>query len=172
MDFFEVINSRSSVRNYDPNKPVEKDILLKILEAGRIAPSAANRQPWKFLIVSSETMLEKIRKCYHRPWYKEAPHVLIVLGNKKNSWVRKDDGYNALETDLTIAMDHMILAAHSVGVSTCWIAAFDNSVLRNELKLTEDEVVYAITPLGYPHKDFDQTSEKIRKPLEDVIEFI
>ena len=172
MEFFEVINSRTSIRDFDPTNPVKQDILMKILEAGRVAPSAANRQPWKFIIVSSETMLDKVRKCYHRPWFKDAPHILIVIGNKNDAWVRKDDGYNALETDLTIAMDHMILAAHSLGISTCWIAAFENSVLRTALNMKEDEIVYAITPLGYPHKEFKQVYEKVRKPLEDVIEFI
>lgn len=172
MDYFSLIEKRVSVRNYDPDKKINKDILQKIAEAGYLAPSAANRQPWKFLFVSSEEMLNKIRPCYHRSWFKNAPHILIVKGYIDKAWVRKDDNYNSIETDLTIAMDHMILAAESLNVSTCWIAAFDNKVLRKALNLTENEIVYSITPLGYTTDGYEKTSDKIRKPIKEVVGFI
>ena len=172
MEFTELINQRVSVRNFDRNKPVEKEILIKILDAGRIAPSAANLQPWKFILVSSEEMLEKVRPCYHRQWFKEAPHILIVKGFKDEAWVRSYDGYNALETDLTIAMDHMILAAENEGVGTCWIAAFDPETLKNALSLKPNEYVFAITPLGYQSDDYIRSNKKSRKTLNEIVEFI
>jgi len=172
MDYFELINNRESIRDYNPNIKVNKSTLLKIVNAGRIAPSASNKQPWKFLIISSDEMLNKIRPCYHRDWFKEAPHILIVVGYKNNSWIRRTDDYNSIETDLTIAMDHMILAAEAEGVGTCWIAAFDNTILRKSLQLTENEIVYSITPLGYQNKGFQKKSTKIRKSLEEVVEFL
>ncbi len=172
MDFFEVVGTRTSIRDYDPGKPVPKETLIRILEAGRLAPSAANRQPWKFLVISSEEMLDKVRACYHRSWFKDAPHILAVIGNKDDAWVRKDDGYNAIETDLTIAMDHLILAAHASGVATCWIAAFDNKILRDALELKDNQIVYAITPLGYPHKSHRVDQTKTRKTIDEIVEFI
>lgn len=172
MEYSKLISGRESIRNYDPDRPVEKSKLRRILESGRLAPSAANRQPWKFILVSSSGILEKVRACYHREWFKAAPHILIVAGNRNESWVRRYDGYNSLETDLAIAMDHMILAAENEGVGTCWIAAFDPVVLKDALDLEEHEKVYAITPLGYPHKGFTKRAEKVRKELKDIVIYL
>jgi len=170
MDFTKVIFERESVRDYDPNKPVDKQVLDQILEAGRMAPSANNRQPWLFLLISSDKNLKKIKECYDKEWYKNAPHVLVVVGDKLAAWVRKD-GYNAIETDLTIAMDHLILAAENLGVGTCWIANFDDAKLRETLHLTENQVVFALTPLGYPNDGY-QKRKKIRKPFEEVVKYM
>lgn len=171
MEFFETLNTRISTRDYDPSKPVSKEVLIKILEAGNIAPTAANKQPFRFLLVSSNKMLEKVRPCYHREWFKQAPHILVIVGKNDEAWVRKTDRYNSVETDVTIAMDHMILAAHALGVSSCWIAAFDNEILRDALNLNDNEVVYSITPLGYP-KNSSQKINKIRKQLDEVAVFL
>jgi nitroreductase len=172
MEYTELIRSRESIRNYDPDKPLDQRTLEKILEAGRIAPSAKNIQPWKFLVVSSPEMRKKVDLCYHRDWFHDAPHILIVLGNKNEAWVRSYDGYNSVETDLAIAMTHIILAAENEGVGTCWIAAFDPAILRNVLNLTDNQVVYGITPLGYPKTGFRKKGFKNRKPLKDIIEFL
>jgi nitroreductase len=172
MEFSEVIRSRESIRNYDQGRPVETDKLTRILEAGRIAPSAANRQPWQFWLISSPAMLSVIRACYHRDWYKNAPHVLVVVGKKNEAWVRNADGHNAIETDLAIAMTHLILAAENEGVGTCWIANFDPEVLRKALDLKEDQVVFGITPLGYPQAGFRKKGEKVRKKFNDVIKYL
>ncbi len=110
---------------------IDERIINRILNAGRIAPSAANRQPWKFVVVQSKDKLEKLHQCYGRDWFHNAPYVLVVKGYKNLAWERPYDGYNALETDLTIAMDHMILAAEFEGVGTCWIAAFDPEKLND-----------------------------------------
>ncbi len=170
MEFYEVIEKRESVRDYDPTRPVPKEVLERILNAGRLAPSAINNQPWRFLVVSSPEMLEKVRPCYHRSWFKEAPHILVVVGDYNAAWVRRD-GYNSLETDLAIAMDHLILAATNEGVATCWIAAFDPACLREVLGLKKSEQIFAITPLGYPKAGY-RSKEKKRKPLEEIVEFL
>jgi nitroreductase len=172
MTFHELIRQRESIRNYDPEHPVEKEKLDRILEAGRIAPSAANRQPWQFYLISSPENLEKIRPCYTRPWFSNAPHVLIVAGKRHEAWVRQSDGYNALETDLTIAMDHMILAAEAEGVGTCWIAAFDPEKLMESGILGPGEEVFAITPLGYPEKGFIKRGVKDRKPFDKIVKYL
>ena len=172
MEYTDLIRTRISVRNYDPDRPVPKDVLGKILMAGRLAPSACNYQPWKFLVVSSSEMLEKVRQCYKREWFHNAPHILIIIGQKDMSWVRSYDGYNSIETDLAIAMTHIILAAENEGVGTCWIEAYDPSALRLALGMEENQVVFAITPLGYQTGGFQKKGEKKRKSLDEIVEYI
>jgi nitroreductase len=171
MDFTRVICERESIRSYDPTRPVSKEVLGRILDAGRIAPSAANRQPWKFLLVSSREMLAQVRRCYTKSWFQDAPHVLIVTGRTGDSWTRQD-GWNSIETDLVIAMDHMILAAENEGVGTCWIATFDPVALRAALDLGVEDRVYAITPLGYPKPGFAKKGQKQRKSLQEVVRYL
>jgi nitroreductase len=171
MDFWELVKTRHSVRSYDRNKPLSIELILKILEAGRLAPSAANRQPWEFIVVSSYDVIEKVRRCYNKDWFCNAPHILVVKGFKDKSWKRKD-GYDSIETDLAIAMSFIILAAANEGVGTCWIAAFDEEILRNSLNLAENEKVYAITPLGYPEESWKAPQTKDRKRLEEIVRFL
>jgi nitroreductase len=171
MDFTKVISGRESIRSYDPTKPIDKAVLERILDAGRIAPSAANRQPWRFLLISSREMLTQVRRSYQKPWFQDAPHVLIVAGRTGEAWARQD-GWNSIETDLTIAMDHMVLAAENEGVATCWVANFEMAVLRSSLGLSSEDRVYAITPLGYPRPGFAKKGQRQRKALSDVVKYL
>ncbi|NQT59078.1 MAG: nitroreductase family protein, partial [Bacteroidetes bacterium] len=166
-----VIEGRESCRIYDPAKCDPLQILQEIAEAGQAVPSACNMQPWKFLFISSDELLRKVKNSYGSRWVDNAPHFLVVTGKRSAAWVRSD-GYNSLETDLTIAMDHMILAAESLGVATCWIAAFDDKKLRKALSLNEEEEVFAITPLGYLPAGSEKKDNKIRKPLNKIAFFL
>jgi nitroreductase len=172
MDFLTLASNRYSIRGYDPQKPVEKEKLLHILEAGRMAPSAANRQPWTFVVVGSAEYRKKLTDAYPAKWFADAPVVLIVKGRKSDAWHRKSDDYCAIETDLTIAMDHIILAATAEGLGTCWIAAFDEVKLRETLKLNDDEIVFAMTPIGYALENEIVTRPKTRKTLEEITEWL
>jgi len=172
MEFAELIRSRESIRNYDPDRPVSKEIIEKILEAGRLAPSACNDQPWLFLVIQSATMLESVRACYSRPWFKDAPHILVVVGLKDKAWVRGFDGYNSIETDIAIAFTHMVLAAENEGVGTCWIEAYDPKILGKALELDENQVVFGITPLGYPRTGFMKKGNKTRKSMEEIVRYL
>ena len=172
MNFQELISQRESIRNYDPGKPVETEKLRRVLEAGRIAPSAANRQPWRFYLISSIENLTKIKTCYQRNWFNDAPHILVVAGKRSAAWVRPYDGYNANETDLTIAMDHMILAAESEGLGTCWIAAYEPVKLHATGIFDDDEEIFAITPLGYQKAGFQKRGIKDRKAFDEVVRFV
>lgn len=172
MDFYDLVRNRESIRSYDPGRPVPEEVLWRILEAGRLAPSAVNYQPWRFLVISSPEMLAKVRPCYGREWFSDAPHILVVVGRPEEAWVRKYDGYNSIETDLAIAMDHMILAARYEGVGTCWVGAYDPGRLREALELKENDVVYCITPLGYPKEGFHKKGGKIRKEPGEVVRWL
>jgi nitroreductase len=171
MDFTRLISGRESIRSYDPTKPVEKAVLERILDAGRLAPSAANRQPWKFLLISSREMLTSVRRSYQKPWFMDAPHILVVTGRTGEAWSRQD-GWNSIETDLAIAMDHLLLAAENEGVGTCWVANFDYTMLRSSLGLSSEDRVYAVTPLGYPRPGFAKKGQKQRKSLTEVVRYL
>ena len=172
MDFYDLITHRRSIRDYNPDTPVPEDVLHRILEAGRVAPSAANRQPWRFIVVQSEVKLQEVKATYPRSWFQDTPCILAVVGNPNEAWTRSYDGYNSIETDLTIAMDHMILAAAYESIGTCWIIAFDEPMLRKALELADEEVIYAITPLGYSHKGYLPKSGPDRKLLSDIVHII
>ena len=171
MTFLDLVRARESVRDYDPARPVPREVLERILEAGRLAPSACNLQPWRFIVASSPEMLARVRPCYGRQWFQDAPHVLILTGERADAWTRRD-GYNSLETDLAIAMDHLILAATAEGVGTCWIAAFDPAVLRRALDLKAGEEVFAITPLGYARENYRRREIKERKAVAEIARFV
>jgi nitroreductase len=172
MEFYDVLKKRRSVRKFNSNKKISDDILFRILEAGRIAPSAANRQPWKFVVVKDQKIREDICRSYKGEWLKDAPVILVVVGRKDKSWVRLKDGQNSIEVDLTIALDHMILAAAAEGIGSCWIMAFDYDILKTVLKLQEDEFISCMTPLGYPAEDFPADRIPDRKKIEEIIEII
>lgn len=171
MDFHTLALQRCSTRAFDSERPIPEEVLHRILEAGRLAPSAKNLQPWRFLVVRSPELLQKVHESYPRDWIRQAPCILIVVGRRAEAWVRKGDGYNSLETDLAIALDHMILAAEAEGVGTCWIGAFDLAVLKEALKLTDDDEIFAYTPLGYASEDYTPVTKK-RKPFDEVVEFL
>jgi nitroreductase len=172
MEFTELIHSRESIRNYDPEKPVPAGILEKILGAGRLAPSACNNQPWKFLLISSPEMLEKVRACYHREWFKHAPHILIVMGYRDQAWTRSFDGYNSIETDVAIAMTHIMLAAENEGVGGCWVANYNPEILNEAVNPDGKGIIFGITPLGYPKEGFIKKGDKQRKSPDEVIMFL
>jgi len=169
---FEAIYGRRSVRQFMDNKAVAHEQVVKLLQAAMAAPSACNNQPWKFIVITSPEVLKKVRACYHREWFREAPHILVVAGFKEQAWKRSSDGYNSIETDLAIAMTHLILAAENEGVGTCWIANFNPGMLSEALKLTHDQIVFCITPLGYQKPGFKKSGNKKRKSLGGVVEFM
>lgn len=166
MDFDELIRKRYSVRAYK-DTPVEHDKLQKILEAGRIAPTAANQQPFSIIVVHTAGCQDQLRQIYKQDWFSQAPLVLCVCGIPSQAWVRRD-GASYLHVDAAIVMDHMILEATNLGFGTCWIAAFDALAARKVLELPEGVEPLLFTPLGYPA---DQLVEKERKSLLDLVHY-
>jgi len=164
MDFLELAEKRYSVRAYQ-DKPVEEEKLNRILEAGRLAPTAANRQPFRILVIPTEGRKEELRRIYARDWFVQAPYIIGICALPSEAWVRRD-GRNYAVVDATIAMDHLILAAASLGLGTCWVAAFDEAAAREVLQLPADWDPVAFTPLGYPA---DNWQPKKRRPLTDLV---
>jgi nitroreductase len=164
MDFLELAEKRYSVRAYQ-EKPVEEEKLNKILEAARLAPTAANRQPFRILVIPTEGRKEELRRIYARDWFVQAPYIIGICALPSEAWVRRD-GRNYAVVDATIAMDHLILAAASLGLGTCWVAAFNEAAAREVLQLPADWDPVAFTPLGYPA---DNWQPKKRRPLTDLV---
>ncbi len=167
MEFFELIQKRYSVRAYQA-RPVEEEKLRKVLEAANLAPTAANRQPFRLVVVQTKDREKDLKRIYSRDWFVQAPLVVCMCAVKSEGWVRRD-GKNYAEVDATIAMDHLILAAADLGLGTCWIAAFDPQATREMLELGEDLEPVALTPLGYPA---DSWKPKKRKTLSDLVRYL
>jgi nitroreductase len=166
MDFGELIAKRYSVRAYKPD-PVPEELLGKVLEAARLAPTAANRQPFQVYLVSTAGREEELRKVYQRHWFTQAPLVLCVCTLPAQAWVRvKFDGKCYADVDAAIVMDHMILAAVAAGLGTCWIADFNPVAARDALRLPEGVEPVLFTPLGFPAY---KPKPKERKPLAELI---
>jgi len=168
VSFLELAKKRYSVRSYK-NLPVEKKKILKVLEAGRISPSACNFQPRYFIVIEDNQLKEKIAQCYPRQWFKQAPVIIAVCGDHSESW-KRGDGKDHCDIDVAIAIDHMTLAAADLGLGTCWICAFDAKLCHEILDLPEHMEVIALLPLGYPEKDADaERHSKARKPLDEIV---
>ena len=165
MDFFELIKNRYSVRVYKSD-PVEEAKLHQIFQAARLAPTAANRQPFHVIAIHTAGKEEMLNHVYNPKWFTDAPIVLCVCGIPGEAWVRRHDGKNYCDVDAAIVMDHIILAATALGLGTCWIGAFDPDAAREMLDLPSEVEPIAFTPLGYAA---DTPREKQRKPLTDIV---
>ena len=166
MAFSELIKTRYSVRAYKPD-PVEDEKLEQVLEAARLAPTAANRQPFRFIVMRTKGREAELQRIYKRAWFTQAPVILCVCAIPAEGWVRVD-GKGYADVDAAIAMDHLILAATDLGLGTCWIAAFDPAAAREVLGLPDGVEPIAFTPLGYPAS---RPTAKTRKPLADMVRY-
>lgn len=167
MEFSELIAARYSVRAYRPD-PVEDDKLQTVLEAARLAPTAANRQPIQIVVMHTAGREAEIGQIYRRPWFVQAPLVIAVCAISSLAWVRESDRFNARLIDAAIVADHIILEATNHGLGTCWVAAFNMEAARTVLQLSDEAEPVIFTPLGYPA---DQPRSKIRKPLDELVRY-
>ena len=165
MNVFDVLEKRRSIRKYQ-NKPLENETLRRILEAARLGPSAGNMQPCQFLVVTKPEVREGLRAAYKADWFLQAPAIIVVCANPKESW-RRRDGEEFWKVDAAIAMQNMILAATELGLGTCWIVNFDEKEARKALGVPKDIKVVAMTPLGYPDEEKGPVTD--RKPIEVIV---
>lgn len=147
MTYQELVHNRYSCKRYDANKQLSKEQLDAILEAGRVAPTAKNLQEQKIYVVQSAEKLAKIDE--FTPCRYDAPTCLVVAYDKNNVFVYPGEQRNSGIEDATIVATHMLLAAESVGVNSCWINFFDPDKLHEGLGLPENEEILMILDLGF-----------------------
>jgi len=167
MEFQEVIRKRYSVRAYKPDD-LPAEVIDKILEAARIAPTACNNQSFKLLVIKTASFKEELRKIYPQEWFVQAPYVIGICSISQEGWVRRD-GKNYAEVDAAIVMDHLILQATDLGLGTCWVGAFNPEAAREFLDLPAEMEPLAFTPLGYPA---DKPGIRRRKPMAELVQYI
>ncbi|HHW01589.1 MAG TPA: nitroreductase [Thermoanaerobacterales bacterium] len=165
MEYLDLIKQRHSVRAYKSD-PVEQEKIDKILEAARLAPTAANRQAFKVFVIHTAGREQELKKIYSRDWFVKAPVIIGICSIPDKAWVRRD-GKNYCDIDAAIVMDHIILAATDLGLGTCWIGAFDPDAAKKVLNLDKGIEPVAFTPLGYPEP---HNFNKIRKNLDELVE--
>ena len=164
MDFLELVKLRYSVRSY-LSRPVEQDTLDRILEAVRLAPSGSNRQPWKFVLVRDEEIRRRLAAaCSNQQFIAQAPVVVAGVGLMPDRVMRCDIPGDPV--DVSIAMEHLALAAAAEGLGTCWIGAFYQDRVREVLGIPDSAKVVAVMTLGYPA---DSPRSKNRKPVSEIV---
>ncbi|MBE6693973.1 MAG: nitroreductase [Ruminococcaceae bacterium] len=169
MDFLKLCADRYSVRSFS-SRPVEEELILKILEAGRLAPTAKNQQPQRIFVLKSEKALEKLHKhckCY------DAPVVLLVCGDTDVACNRPIVSHSMAEMDASIVATHMMLAAASLGVGSVWMCAFDNDAVAKEFDLPDNVKPYMLLPLGYPTEDCQPSPRHTQRfPIDETVKFL
>lgn len=170
MEFSEVVKNRYSCKKFDGRK-VEKEKLLKILEAGRLAPTAKNLQEQKIYVVESQDALAKIDEA--TPCRYGATTVLVVAFDKNNVFVYPGEKRDSGIEDATIVATHMLLSATDVGVDSCWINFFDPDKLAKSLNLPENEEILMIMDLGYADANTKALDNHYnRKALDENVKYI
>ena len=166
MNFLELCEKRYSVRKYSAEAVSDED-LHYVLECARMAQSAVNFQPWKFVVVRSEAAKADIRRCYDREWFASAPLYIVALRDVNANWVRSSDGKPHGDIDVAIAVEHICLAAVERGLGTCWVANYDTELLNQLFGDAEHEAV-AIVPIGHIAADCPFAPKK-RKEMSLIV---
>ena len=167
MDVFEAIQKRKSVRSYD-TKPVPKEMLNKILEAARIAPSAGNIQPWHFIVVTDAEKRNELSKGIFAKWLSGAPAVIVACGDTEAS----PDWY---AVDTSLALENIVLAATGDGLGTCYVGSFNEKEVKKLLRIPGKYCVIALLTVGYAKEKegltsrFFRLASRKRKALGEIV---
>ena len=168
MNILEVIQTRRSIRKYKED-PIPEDVLLRVLEAVRLAPSGKNLQPWRFILVKDNVLKEKLAVASARQFFlAKAPIVVVACGFPENCYSRMGRYMKSWPVDVSIALEHLILQAQEEGLGTCWIGSFEEKEVKALLRIPENVKVLALTPLGYPD---EEPPSRGRKSLEEIISY-
>lgn len=167
--FKDLAMERFSARKFTDEPVCQADIDY-IKECVRLAPSAVNKQPWKFVIIKSEEAKQRIRQTYDRDWFVTAPLYILCLKNEDKGWTRRYDNKSHADIDLAIAIEHLCLAATDRGLGSCWVCNYHPELMQQLFPYPGFEAV-AIIPLGHIAEDCPHP-EKSRKELEEIWESI
>jgi nitroreductase len=165
MEFIDLVTKRFSARKYTAKK-VEPEKLQKILEAGRLAPTACNNQPIKLIIVESDKGLEKLKKGSKTF---DAPLAIIVCSNRDECWKRPLDCKSSGDIDASIVTDHLMLQATELGLGSVWVCSFDPDILRQEFNIPDNFEPVNLLIIGYPADEAPNPRHFIRKNINDII---
>jgi len=167
MNFLELARKRFSVRHFEA-KNVEEEKLLQILEAGRVAPTAANHQPQRIIVVRGDVGLDKLKKAAN---IYDTPLAVIVCADRNEAWKRPFDGKDTVDIDASIVTDHMMMEATEIGLGTVWICYFKPDVVRKEFNIPNHMEPVNILAIGYsagPIASPDR-HDKARKPMKETV---
>lgn len=167
MEFLALAKQRCSVRKYKQDV-VEKEKLEQILEAAHVAPTAANMQSHRLLVVNSKESLQKLSKGVN---FHNAPLAIIVCGDHSEVFVRPFDKQDMVMVDAAIVADHIVLEAEDLGLSSCWLTYFEPSIIRKEFNIPNNLEPVAIIALGYADgaKASPDRHARDRKAIEEFV---
>jgi nitroreductase len=173
MEFMDVVASRKGVRSF-ADRDVEEEKLAKVLEAARLAPSWANKQCCRYVVIKDKDKIKELAGG-RRTWLTQAPVVLAACADPEDSGVH--NGMDYFLVDVGISMQQLVLAATDLGLGTCWIGMFDEAKVKKLLEVPENVRVVALTPLGYPTEKEGfgiKPAQKFvgsykRKPIEEMV---
>ena len=168
MELEEVIKNRFSCRKFS-DRLVEKEKIDKILEVGRIAPTAKNYQPVKIYVIQSEEAINKLDKATMCRY--GAKTVLLICGDKETAFC--DGEYSSYEMDASIVTTHMMLEATNIGVDNIWIRLFDGEMLRKEFNLPDNLIPVCLLPIGYKKEECKPSHlHEKRKNVEEIVDYL
>jgi nitroreductase len=167
MDVFDAVKARKSIRSYQ-SKPVPEEVLMKVLESARLAPSAVNRQPWHFVVVTDAEKRKKLSAGPFAGFLKESPVVIVGCGD-----TRASPRWHVV--DVSIAMQQMVLTATSEGLAACWIGSFNEKKVKELLGIPDKFKVIALLAMGYQRGKRGLASKLIgshkRKDIGEIVSF-
>lgn len=168
MDIFQVFRDRRSIRKFK-DAPVSLEKIEQIIDAARLAPSWKNQQCWRFLVLTDAVRREKVLEAFpdDNPGKKAiaaAPVLIVVCGNPAESDI--ENGIDYFVADVAIAFEHLCLAAHALGLGTCWMGWYDEKLVKHALGIPDNIRVVGITPLGYPDQE---PKPRPRKTLSEIL---
>jgi len=178
-DFHSLILKRSSVRKYQ-DKPVPRESILKCLEAARLAPSACNVQPWRFIVVDDPDLKKKVSDAAYQgvgnfnKFIYEAPVIIVVMAERDlitNRMAATLKGIPYYLLDVGAACQQILLQAEELGIGTCWVGWFKEKPLKNLFGLSASKKIVSLITMGYPDAEVIKTREKRRKNLDQMVSF-
>ncbi len=150
MSVMDVIRARRSVRAYK-DQPIPEEVLDRVMEAARLAPSGKNLQPWKFILVKDPDMRLKLAEASRAQYFMaQAPVIVVACGYPDRCYQRQGNYMTSWPIDVSIALEHLMLKAQEEGLGTCWIGAFEEITVKALLQIPPEVKVLALTPLGLP----------------------
>ena len=162
MSFIDTVLSRRSIRRYE-KQDIPKDVLDKILEAGRQAPSAGNKQPWHFIVLSDYDIKEKLSHGKWNTFVKDSAVTIVGCG-----YIGDEYGRKWSTVDISIALQNMVIAAWGLGIGSCWIGDFKEAEVKRLLNIPEDRKVIALVTFGYPAEKIESRQ---KKPMDEIVSY-